>query len=136
MFCKKCGNEIPNEAKFCTNCGTAVQPVPENGETGQTRTPEQASTAIVQPQVVVYTQPPTGINPNWPLKSKIAAGLLGIFLGGLGIHKFYLGHIGSGIAYIVFCWTCIPAFIGFIEGIVYLCSSDENFQMKHHMRLE
>lgn len=63
------------------------------------------------------------------------AGLLGIFLGGLGIHKFYMGKVGMGILYLLFCWTGIPAIIGFIEGIIYLCSNDENFQLKNHVRI-
>ncbi|MCR5755510.1 MAG: NINE protein [Acetatifactor sp.] len=77
----------------------------------------------------------SGINPSWPIKSKIAAALLAIFLGGLGIHKFYLGKVGMGIFYLLFCWTGIPAIVGFIEGIVYLCSNDENFQLKNHVRI-
>ncbi len=64
-------------------------------------------------------------------KSKIAAGLFGIFLGGLGIHKFYLGQIGWGIVYLIFCWTFIPEIAGFIEGIIYLTMSDEAFAAKY-----
>jgi TM2 domain-containing membrane protein YozV len=64
-------------------------------------------------------------------KSKVAAGLLGIFLGSLGIHKFYLGRWGWGVIYLLFCWTYIPGIVGFIEGIVYLLSSDESFARKH-----
>jgi TM2 domain-containing membrane protein YozV len=69
-----------------------------------------------------------------PYKSKVAAGLLGIFLGGFGIHKFYLGSIGWGIVYLLFGWTMIPSLVGFIEGIVYLASSDESFNMKYGRR--
>lgn len=58
------------------------------------------------------------------MKSNVAAGLLGILVGGLGIHKFYNGQILAGIFYILFCWTGIPAIIGFIEGIIYLCDAD------------
>ena len=64
------------------------------------------------------------------------AGVLAILLGGLGIHKFYLGKIGLGIVYLLFCWTGIQAIIGLIEGIIYLCSNDENFQLKNHVRLQ
>ena len=64
-------------------------------------------------------------------KSKVAAGLLGIFLGGIGAHKFYLGRWGMGILYLLFCWTYIPSILGVIEGVFYLLSSDENFARKH-----
>ena len=77
-----------------------------------------------------------GVDPNWPVKSKIAAGVLGIVLGGLGIHKFYMGRIGLGIVYILFCWTGIPSIIGLVEGIIYLCTDDLTFQLKHRVRLE
>jgi TM2 domain-containing membrane protein YozV len=52
-------------------------------------------------------------------------------LGGLGVHKFYLGQIGMGILYILFCWTSIPSIIGLIEGIIYLTSTDEQFYTKY-----
>ncbi|WP_064468002.1 TM2 domain-containing protein [Lederbergia galactosidilytica] len=52
------------------------------------------------------------------MKNKVVAGLLGIFLGGFGVHKFYLGQIGLGVVYLLFCWTTIPGIIGFIEGII------------------
>ncbi|WP_370811751.1 TM2 domain-containing protein [Dialister invisus] len=78
----------------------------------------------------------SSINPFWPIKSRILAGLLGIFFGGIGAHKFYMGKIGMGILYLLFCWTGIPACVGFIEGLIYLCSSDENFQLNHHVRIE
>lgn len=60
-------------------------------------------------------------------KSKTAAGLLGIFFGGLGLHKFYMGNIKMGILYLVFCWTYIPTIVGLIEGIMYLTETDEKF---------
>ncbi len=68
---------------------------------------------------------------NQSSKNKVVAGLLAIFLGGFGIHKFYLGKIGQGILYLIFCWTFIPAVIGFFEGIIYLATSDENFESKY-----
>ena len=64
------------------------------------------------------------------MKSKVVAGVLGILLGGFGIHKFYCGKIGMGILYLVFCWTGIPAIVGLIEGILYLVGSDADFQKK------
>lgn len=64
-------------------------------------------------------------------KSKIIAALLAFFLGGFGIHKFYLGQIGWGIVYLLFCWTFIPSIVAFIEFIIYLCTSDEDFAKKY-----
>jgi TM2 domain-containing membrane protein YozV len=64
-------------------------------------------------------------------KNKLVAALLALFLGGLGVHKFYLGKIGQGILYLVFCWTFIPWFIAFIEAIIYFATSDENFARKY-----
>jgi TM2 domain-containing membrane protein YozV len=64
-------------------------------------------------------------------KSRIVAAILAFFLGGLGIHKFYLGQIGWGIIYLIFCWTFIPSIVAFIEFIIYLCTSDEDFTRKY-----
>ena len=64
-------------------------------------------------------------------KNKVTAGLLAIFLGGFGAHKFYLGRKGKGFLYLLFFWTYIPAIVGFIEGIMYLIASDEDFYRKY-----
>jgi TM2 domain-containing membrane protein YozV len=60
-----------------------------------------------------------------PRKSKLVAGLLGIFLGGFGVHRFYLGYTGIGIAQIVVTLaTCgFGALWGLIEGILILVGS-------------
>ena len=50
--------------------------------------------------------------------NKITYCVLAFFLGGIGIHKFYAGKTGAGIAYILFSWTLIPGVIAFFEGIV------------------
>lgn len=65
-----------------------------------------------------YGQPPMGSQ-----KSKIVAGLLGIFLGGLGVHNFYLGFTTRAIIQIVVSLvTCgIGSWWGIIEGILILC---------------
>ncbi len=65
------------------------------------------------------------------MKSKIAAGIFAILLGGLGVHKFYLGQIGWGLVYLLFFWTGIPAIAGLIEGILYLTSDEETFRQKY-----
>lgn len=64
-------------------------------------------------------------------KERVTAAVLAIFLGGLGAHHFYLGNIGFGIVYLLFCWTLVPAVVGFIEGLVYLSKSDEEFARRY-----
>jgi TM2 domain-containing membrane protein YozV len=62
--------------------------------------------------------------PRTGAKSKMVAGLLGIFLGGIGIHSFYLGKTTIGVIQIVVSFvTCgLGSLWGFVEGILILCS--------------
>lgn len=52
------------------------------------------------------------------LKNKAVFVILALFLGGIGIHRFYLGNIGLGILYALFCWTFIPGIVALFEAIV------------------
>lgn len=61
-------------------------------------------------------------------KERIVAVLLALFLGGLGIHHFYMNRPWLGVLCILFVWTFIPAIIALIEAVVYLCMSDDSFQ--------
>ena len=65
------------------------------------------------------------------MKSKSLAILLAIFLGGLGIHKFYLEKPGIGLLYLLFCWTFIPAFLGLIDALIMLCTSKEDWAKRY-----
>lgn len=64
---------------------------------------------------------------------KIAAGICGILLGALGVHKFVLGYTQEGVimllASLLTCGIGAPiiGLIGLIEGIMYLTKTDEEF---------
>ena len=63
-------------------------------------------------------------------EKKIAAGICGILLGALGVHKFILGYTMQGIIMLVvslFTFGTISSIIGIIEGIIYLKKTDEDF---------
>ncbi len=66
---------------------------------------------------------------NYHSEKKLAAGLLGILLGTFGANKFYLGYTNEGIIQIVLnIVTCgIASVVPFIEGIIYLTMSDQQF---------
>lgn len=68
------------------------------------------------------------------MKSKTTAIVLAFLLGGLGIHRFYLGQTGLGILYLVFCWTLIPALVAFVDFILLLVMSDETFNQKYNTK--
>jgi TM2 domain-containing membrane protein YozV len=81
--------------------------------------------------------PPPVIAPsstsNARASNKIAAGICGILLGSLGVHKFILGYTGAGLVMLlVSLLTCgvggtVMWVIGLIEGIIYLCKPDDEF---------
>jgi hypothetical protein len=98
----------PAPGAFCFACGEKID-----------------ARAEICPQCGVRQKPAIGG------KSRIAAALLAFFLGGLGIHRFYLGRPLSGILYLVFFWTLIPGIIAFVEFIVYLCMTDGEFAQRY-----
>ena len=63
--------------------------------------------------------------------NRLAAILLAFFLGGFGVHKFYLGQTWWGIVYLLLCWTFIPVVASCVEAIIYLTMSDEAFALKY-----
>ena len=101
-FCRDCGAVIKAKAEICPKCGVRQSPAPAS----------------------LGASAPNG-------KSRIAAALFALLLGGIGIHKFYLGQVGMGILYLLFCWTFIPAIVGFIEGILLLVMTDDTFALKY-----
>ena len=66
------------------------------------------------------------------MKSKVTAIILCFFLGGIGVHKFYLNQSGKGVLYLLFSWTFIPCFLSLIDLIVLLCMSEDEFNRKYN----
>lgn len=114
MYCRNCGKEVANQAIACVACGGA--PLRGSGFC-------QYCGAETQPQAFVCVK--CGVRlASAPLlgRSQLVAGLLGIFVGGLGVHRFYLGYTAIGVAQLLVTFaTCgLGAVWGFIEGILIL----------------
>ncbi len=97
-------------SKFCSNCGAEIK--------------EGANVCLNCGKMV---ESEVTVDPN--AKSKMAAGLLGIFLGSLGIHNFYLGYTGKAVAQLLITiLSCgflaiVSEIWGLIEGIQILTGS-------------
>ena len=67
-------------------------------------------------------------------KNKMVAGILGILLGGLGVHHFYLGSMMAGVICLSARCFMVGGLIGLIEGIMLLVMSDADFDAKYNNR--
>ncbi|SKB34731.1 TM2 domain-containing protein [Chryseobacterium balustinum] len=67
------------------------------------------------------------------LKDKNLAAILALLLGGLGIHRFYLGQPLLGILYLIFCWTFIPLCLSIIDFFVFIFMSQNRFNSKYNI---
>mgnify|MGYP004569974125 FL=1 len=112
-FCTNCGQELDDNSTFCYSCGKKL-----NESEEKVNNEKSATSSRNDSGVKITTQ-----------KSKIAAGLFGIFLGSLGIHNFYLGYNSKAMAQLLIsvlsCFTLsfISGIWGFIEGILILTGS-------------
>jgi len=68
------------------------------------------------------------------MKSKSTTVILAFFLGGLGIHRFYLGQNVMGILYLIFCWTFIPVLIALFDFFIFIFMSEDSFNYKYNLR--
>ena len=123
--CPFCAEQISVRAKKCRFCHETVDVT--------LRRAEEALRASERAGGNVYMNAAVSTQQGYarPSKSRVAAIILALFLGGIGAHKFYLGRVGQGILYLLFCWTFIPGIIAFIEAIVYAVSSEESFHYKY-----
>lgn len=130
MYCKNCGHEVTPNSAVCLNCGVPV----ENGGASFCYN----CGAQTMPGAVVCTNCGVSLNMNnQPVygkqKSKVVAGILGILLGSIGVHNFYLGNTGKAVAQLLLTLigsllTCgisaVAAEIwGLVEGIQILTGS-------------
>lgn len=82
------------------------------------------------------TKPEAWNTPSTPREEnkRVVAGILGILIGALGIHKFYLGYTKEGIIQILLNLLCgLGSLIGLIEGIIYLTKTDEDFYQTYQV---
>lgn len=79
MFCSNCGAEVNENAVVCVKCGCAVNGAPRKVNV---------------------------INPNKSDKDWLTTLLLCLFFGGLGVHRFYTGHMGTAIIQLLTCGGC------------------------------
>jgi len=100
MYCYKCGTQIDDEAIVCPQCGCATK----------NYNPRKTSAANVSE------------------KSRLVALLLCIFLGILGVHRFYIGKIGTGVV-----WLLTVGCLGIgtlIDLIMIACGTMKDFEGK------
>ncbi len=148
VVCPGCGESIDrDDARYCPVCGRELvqekalpAEIPKTKVPAPTEAPVQAPTQAAPPKVAVVAVPaaqPAALPPNYVLNSKgkkvhrITAGVLGILLGSVGAHWFYIGKPELGVLSALTCWTGIPALVGFIHGIIYLTSTDAHFKEKY-----
>ncbi len=128
MNCENCGGPIPAGVAQCSRCGASIAPSPAPAQSVPSFGGGQIQ-VIVNTGAVPGASPVPTLVPAGPAKSKVAAGVLGICLGALGIHRFYLGYTGIGLAQLLITiLTCgwggiVSGIWGLIEGIMILTGS-------------
>ena len=134
VFCPKCGAQNYESAVTCAVC-QAVLPVIAGQQQAQTdyQVPYTPSYEPIQPPTPMYGQPMVQDWKTAGADKKVAAGICGILVGWLGVHKFILGYRTEGIIMLLVsvlsCGTVamVMQVIGIVEGIMYLTKSDEEF---------
>jgi TM2 domain-containing membrane protein YozV len=155
--CPRCGEVVPLDTQYCpraecghlfrtkfTTPGATQQPYPPPPPDAT----QQVYQAPPDPNQPPYPPPPPYQQPygypQYPppyirqsTKEKVPAGLLAIFLGPFGAHLFYLGQTGPAIAMLLgtlftcFYGSIITGPLSLAQGIIYLCSTDADFERKY-----
>lgn len=141
MYCRNCGRKVDGEQELCIECEAK-----KNTEVINEEQKEEVVKEVVQTQSEPIVENSSRNNENTSNtsngpqvtkepKSKIAAGLFGIFLGTFGVHNFYLGFTGKAVAQLLItvlscgCLSFVSGIWGLIEGILILAgeqSKDAN----------
>jgi TM2 domain-containing membrane protein YozV len=133
--CPFCAELVAAEAKKCKHCGETIcvaLRAAEEAKRAATSNGQQVFMNAGGGSAATSGSTSTGNGIQLTkTKSRAVAALLAFFFGGLGFHKFYLGQIGWGIVYLLFCWTFIPTIVAWIEGILYLLSTERQFALKY-----
>jgi len=135
VFCTKCGAQNDDYSQFCGQCQATLPVISSRPAAFQAdyQPPFQTGYEPLQSPAPIYGQ---GAGVDWQrlgADKKILAGILGIVVGGFGIHKFILGYQKEGLTMLLVsvlsCGTLagVMHVVGIIEGIVYLTKSDEDF---------
>ncbi len=108
--CPLCQEKIKINAIKCKHCGSMFD-----------------STDQRQPTL---TAAPLSLQPK--LKSQTIATILCALVGTWGIHRFYIGPVWAGVAYLLLCWTGIPGLIALVETYIIAFSSQETWARKYN----
>lgn len=149
MYCSNCGAIIKRQSEFCSKCGVkvaivsapaasaAVPGTPQAAEAGTPGPDEMYCSscgAVIKRRAEICVKcgvrvsvPPAAVSlTEFSDKSRLTAGILGILLGALGVHRFYLGNVGIGVLQIVVSLITlgIGSLWGFIEGIIIIAGEN------------
>lgn len=116
MFCRNCGNEIADNAAVCVNCGVAVGKASNYCLNCGSETHSEAVVCVKCGVALKKTD--NFLTQSSGEKTKLIAGLLAIFLGIFGVHKFYLGYQKSGIVRLIIS-IVFMIFAFFIGGFLF-----------------
>ena len=131
-FCRRCGVQLNPEQIVCIKCGTGVALTQNRpGGTAARGTASQGYDSRS------YGGPGYGGSGGGEPKSKITAGILALLLGGIGVHKFYMGSWGWGLVFVAAVLLTggfggiATSICGLVEGILYLTMPQEQFDEKY-----
>jgi hypothetical protein len=106
MYCRQCGNQLTDGTRYCPECGAPMEP----------QAGPAPSYTSAEPLVTVIS--PEQISPKSRLVVTLLAALPFSFFGIGGVHRFYLGKIGTGVAQLLtFGGLVVWQLIDFIQAV-------------------